>query len=591
MNRKNDGFGTVKPLPGQAGYKQNETDFLEREAKEMEVRLQMLQSRMQQQNLDDAALAKTGGSRWKSARTDKGSVTSYAKDVQERIKKRSSVVSSSSDHNLNSTSNTVDSISFAKATASARRQLRQQSGAETDFRSKLIDDWTVADVRDWLHAVLLTQYAPLFESNEINGPILLEISLEDLDYMGMTILGHRKVLLKGIEDLRKNRRVTINLAAAGPSGPSSGEQGKLTSQSLESLKDPLLRGSASVAKAEQPPAMHWSQLEPLSNNKVQVPPHHLHANLADGDALDEAAEQAAFSEAVLEWRKGGGGRVKIEREGEFKDSSSMVGKSLSSSLSLGAGSWNPMGSVESAVDFKEADTFGPIKMGSAAHIEPKGSAKLYQPATSSSSYLLQGGVIDEAAEREEFRRAVEEWRGGSKVKVDTSGSQGQSQSPRAAGGMSGVALAQRLAKELEQEQAVTQRALQMQRDEATIRLHAANQDLMEARRVRLEKDSKAVEAIHDEDELYSYAQAPSRHVLSRVSTVDSEDIAITPPLSPHDSDIEDAEPACKAESSRYSAGHKAEAKVSLTLMESSLGSVDFDADAKGGEYEVEEPDD
>ena len=64
----------------------------------------------------------------------------------------------------------------------------------------------------------LIQYVSQFEENEINGPILLEISLEDLDYMGVKILGHRKVLLKGIEDLRKNKRVTINLQA--PLSPS-----------------------------------------------------------------------------------------------------------------------------------------------------------------------------------------------------------------------------------------------------------------------------------------------------------------------------------------------------------------------------------
>ena len=46
MNRNNssDGtFGQPKPLPNQAGYGKGETDILEREAKDMEVKLQMLQ--------------------------------------------------------------------------------------------------------------------------------------------------------------------------------------------------------------------------------------------------------------------------------------------------------------------------------------------------------------------------------------------------------------------------------------------------------------------------------------------------------------------------------------------------------------------
>lgn len=223
--------GGPPPLPGQPGYKVSETETLEREAKDMEVRLQMLQERMQQQNLDDAAVSK-GGSRWRSARPDKGSVTTYAKDVQEKIKRRASEGPP--------TSSAAATSSDAKGPLPPRRLSRPTQQEGDDFRSKDIDAWTVADVRDWLHAVLLGQYAPLFEGNEINGPILLEITLEDLDYMGMTILGHRKVLLRGIEDLRKNRRVTISLAAAPPSGSSVQQQHnnhqqdtRLTSQSLE----------------------------------------------------------------------------------------------------------------------------------------------------------------------------------------------------------------------------------------------------------------------------------------------------------------------------------------------------------------------
>lgn len=53
------------------------------------------------------------------------------------------------------------------------------------------------------------QYGPSFQQNEINGSVLLDISLEDLDYMGITILGHRKIILKGIEELGSTRKVCI----------------------------------------------------------------------------------------------------------------------------------------------------------------------------------------------------------------------------------------------------------------------------------------------------------------------------------------------------------------------------------------------
>lgn len=41
--------------------------------------------------------------------------------------------------------------------------------------------------------MMLEQHASAFAANEISGPILLDISLEDLDYMGVTVLAHRKV--------------------------------------------------------------------------------------------------------------------------------------------------------------------------------------------------------------------------------------------------------------------------------------------------------------------------------------------------------------------------------------------------------------
>ena len=71
-------------------YRLSEVDILDIEAREMERNLKNLQERMLQQNIEDEATPKYGGSRWKSARPDKGSVTSYAKDIQEKHRKKSS---------------------------------------------------------------------------------------------------------------------------------------------------------------------------------------------------------------------------------------------------------------------------------------------------------------------------------------------------------------------------------------------------------------------------------------------------------------------------------------------------------------------
>ena len=70
--------------------RQCEVDMLDKEAKEMERNLKNLQARMQQQSIEDEAVPKFGGSRWKSARPEKGTVKSYAKDIQDKHRQKSS---------------------------------------------------------------------------------------------------------------------------------------------------------------------------------------------------------------------------------------------------------------------------------------------------------------------------------------------------------------------------------------------------------------------------------------------------------------------------------------------------------------------
>jgi hypothetical protein len=85
----------------------------------MERNLKSLQERMQQQSLEDESIPKFGGSRWKSARPDKGSVTSYAKSVQDKHRKKSN----------------GEDPALLK-TQSAPRLVPQKEKAPIDFRSK-----------------------------------------------------------------------------------------------------------------------------------------------------------------------------------------------------------------------------------------------------------------------------------------------------------------------------------------------------------------------------------------------------------------------------------------------------------------------
>ena len=61
-------------------------------------------------------------------------------------------------------------------------------------------------MENWLKSISLEQYAECFTINQIDGRVLVDIGLDDLDYMGITVLAHRKLILKGIEGLKESSK-------------------------------------------------------------------------------------------------------------------------------------------------------------------------------------------------------------------------------------------------------------------------------------------------------------------------------------------------------------------------------------------------
>lgn len=59
----------------------------------------------------------------------------------------------------------------------------------------------MTDVRRWLDAIGLGQYAEAFSANDIDGEILPDLTAEDLEKIGVASLGHRKKLMKAIAAL------------------------------------------------------------------------------------------------------------------------------------------------------------------------------------------------------------------------------------------------------------------------------------------------------------------------------------------------------------------------------------------------------
>lgn len=397
------GFGAPKPLPGQNGAGMSESRKLESEASDMERRLLMLQERMKAQAEEDEKIPRRGGSRWGSARTDRGSVTTYNRDLQEKHKKRSS------------DPGYTESVAALKATANGRREARKKqsescslsgtmtgssSGSNTDA-GRPVESWSVAEVCSWLDSLGFSQYKTVFQENEITGAILLELSLEDFDYMNIKALGHRKVLLKNIELLRRKKGPdalgTTSARSKSSEGRSRIPNSSRVSQSMEDI------GSAAVGESRQigdvgegsGPKKHWSQLKPISSNVVSG--GEMSINASDGQTLDEAAEQRAFMDAVMEWRRG----------------SSLVADAHDDKTFL-----QPSG--------KENTDDG---MWHAPWAEPPEEKKDEEKTR---MMCLADADLDEEAERKAFAAAVEAWRNGKSSSTDTNREQSSPAGPSSA---------------------------------------------------------------------------------------------------------------------------------------------------------------
>lgn len=118
----------------------------------------------------------------------------------------------------------------------------------------------------------LQQYVSAFAQNAISGSVLVDITAEDLDYMDIKALGHRKVILKSVEDMRRSGSYTPG-AVGSPqkmpdilrtmSNPNMGE-----GNSERSMMSMSMQVSGTKKSPTEVKTTHWSNLEPIANNKV-----------------------------------------------------------------------------------------------------------------------------------------------------------------------------------------------------------------------------------------------------------------------------------------------------------------------------------
>lgn len=96
------------------------------------------------------------------------------------------------------------------------------------------------------------------------GSMLLDITLEDLDYMNVKVLAHRKLILRAIEDLRQ-KSTTQN----GNKAPSALLRISSKSSARPAMSVEPVQVETEVAQEKPAPSkVHWSQLEPLASKEV-----------------------------------------------------------------------------------------------------------------------------------------------------------------------------------------------------------------------------------------------------------------------------------------------------------------------------------
>ena len=296
------------------GRQKKETQTLRAQTKQMESQLFQLQKRIAE---EQSKRPGAGSSlRWKSASKSKGPITNYAKSFRRRKKE------------------------------GKKRNHKNRVTKRVGCNASKPTEWKVEGVSDWLTSIGVPQYRAIFEANMITGQVLIEMNEEDLDFLNISFPAHRRMILNGIQDLKKGEK-----DSAHPLG-----------QIKQNSSTRIVHWTEAAFKAQEDAKRHpRSHESPLVNSAD---------DLGQGE-YDEAAQRKAFQEAVMAWRRG---------------HSTMSPEPTREAV---GGMWtNPFGDMSDAV----RETSSPHEMQSAGG----GS--------------LLNGTYDEDAQRKAFQDAVMAWR-------------------------------------------------------------------------------------------------------------------------------------------------------------------------------------
>jgi len=80
-----------------------------------------------------------------------------------------------------------------------------------EWNTKDPEDWSIGDTLKWLRDQNLGQYCLSFKENDIDGQTLLELNERDLQDLGIRSIGHRKKLMRLLNDIYSFNRKSTNV--------------------------------------------------------------------------------------------------------------------------------------------------------------------------------------------------------------------------------------------------------------------------------------------------------------------------------------------------------------------------------------------
>ena len=156
-----------------------------------------------------------------------------------------------------------------------------------------LPDMSPSDVGSWLSSLSLPQYAAAFTSNNIDGGALSTLSASELQSLGISALGHRKKILKAIDELKATHTTDPSTAPTRPPPSLSSSEVicEMAADGSSSCENKLYLG-VRTASEYAPDADNWQE-EPY--------PHQYDTNRCTIDriAMDKLSQQQFLSDYYL----------------------------------------------------------------------------------------------------------------------------------------------------------------------------------------------------------------------------------------------------------------------------------------------------